>query len=51
MIIVIYYFFTLRVAQTAIQLKTKYIVDCTTRNIKLFLNTLRVIQTAIQNIF
>jgi len=57
------FFFTLRVAQTAIQLKNKYIMDCitrncifctfyiagcTTRNIKLFLNTLRVVQPAIQ---
>jgi len=57
------FFFTLRVTQTAIQLKTKYIADCTTRNyifctfyiascttrnIKLFLNTLRVVQTPLQ---
>jgi len=27
-------FFTLRVAQTVIQLKNKYIVGCTTRNVK-----------------
>jgi len=62
----IHFLSTLRVAQTAKQLKTKYIVDyttrnyifctfyiagCITRNIKLFLNTLRVVQTAIQNSF
>jgi len=29
---ILFYFFTLRVAQTAIQLKNKYIADCTTRN-------------------
>jgi len=55
-------FFTLRITQTAIQLKNKYIADCTTRNfmfctfhiagcttrnIKLFLNILRVIQPVI----
>jgi len=63
MITGIYFFFTLRVAQTVIQLKNNYIADCTTRNcifctfyiagcttrnIKLFLNTLRVVQPAIQ---
>ena len=49
------------VTQTAIQLKNKYIADCTTRtfhiagcttrNTKLFLNTLRVVQPSIQNFF
>jgi len=64
MITVIHFFFTLRVVQTAIQLKTKYIeyiagctncntiffkyiAGCTTRNIKVFLNTLRVVQPVI----
>jgi len=59
-------FFTLRVTQTTIQLKNKYIVDCTTRNfmfctfyiagcttrnIKLFLDTLRVSTTRNTNFF
>jgi len=39
MVTVIHFFSTLRVAQTAIQLKNKHIAGCTTRNIKLFLNT------------
>jgi len=56
----------LQIAQTAIQLKNKYIADCTTRNyifctfyvtgcttrnVKLFLNTLRVVQPTIQKFF
>jgi len=47
MITYIHFFSTLRVAQTVIQLKTKYIADCTNRNTNFFLNTLRVVQPSI----